>query len=137
MGTEHEPGERAVLLTGKTVLVVEPEAFAAYALERRMHDLDAERVIVLHDAEEAALRVGHLDGHGDALDGADVAVIDMDESTRAAGRLADLLHRRNVKVVGTSRRETLRLDDAMPTVAKPYGMVEIERAIGRHYGVLI
>ena len=129
-----------MLLTGKTVLVVEPEAFAAYALERRMHDLDARDVIVLRDPEEAALRAGGLDS--EEWDGVRVAVIDFDRCERTASRLAKLLSERDVKVIGTSSRapegvETWRAQDAIPTVAKPYGMIDIERAIGRHYGVLI
>lgn len=240
-----------MLLTGKTVLVVEPEAFAAYALERRLRDLDASRVIVLRDAEEAALHAAGLTAAdrlapsdepavtdelavtdepavadataigGDRADvngragartvgtagrnqsdrkrsGRDriqlseasrapsatcgrskaddrsrvddrseiddwskvgVAVIDFDECERSAARLAEALRRLDVKVVRTGgapssghacgqgggkgsnkaggHARAVALTDGMPSVAKPYHMVDIERAIGHHYGVLI
>lgn len=147
-----------MLLTGKTVLVVEPEPFAAYALERRLRDLDARDVIVLRDADDARLRFAR-DGEASARKGSGgtgrsrapgLAIIDFDECGGAAERLAAELRRRHVKVVRTTRgpaepagrRRHVRERKpgsraSLPTVRKPYDMIEIERAIGLHYGVMI
>ena len=137
-----------MLLTGKTVLVVDPEPFAAYALERRLRDLDAEDVIVLRDPDDARLRfadrLGPHQRDGAASVRLGIAIIDVDERREAADRLAADLARHDVKLVRTTRACTSRLplsgeglDHATPTVRKPYDMIEIERAIGQHYGVLI
>ena len=151
-----------MLLTGKTVLVVEAEPFAAYALERRLRDLDADHVIVVRDPDDARLRMANgwgeegWNGVGDMTSGTSrggsrprrpgLAIIDFDDCGGSAQRLADDLRRRRIKVVRTTRDEESRpslhaarkrLPSALPTVRKPYDMIEIERAIGRHYGVLI
>ena len=142
-----------MLLTGKTVLVVEPEPFAAYALERRLRDLDAEDVIVLRNPDDAKLELAERWSESERTGAKDrrrvpraprpgIAIIDFDESREAAGRLAADLARRHVKLVRTTRDGAVDgLAEggagATPVVRKPYDMIEIERAIGQHYGVLI
>ena len=114
-----------MLLTGQRVLVVEPEAFAAYALERRLRDLDADDVVLVSEPQQ----LGAADA---ALKGVRMAVIDMDESVEAAERLASELGRRGIRVVRTTRHDGF--DDA---VRKPYDMIDMERAIGRLCGIVI
>ena len=145
-----------MLLTGKTVLVVEPERFAAYALEQRLRDLDAHDVVVVHDADEARLRFaldakpstesktgGEGKNRGARKDGTRpmIAIIDFDERCASARSLARTLRQRHVKVVRTaspaSGLEPCQSKPPMPTVSKPYDLVEIERAIAGHYGVMI
>lgn len=111
-----------MLLTGQRVLVVEPEAFAAYALEQRLRDLDADEVMLVRDARHAC---GALMSER----GVRMAVIDVDECAESAERLISELDRLGVRVVRTTRQ-----DEAPDALRKPYDMIDMERALGRLCG---
>ena len=112
-----------------TVWVVEPELFSAYALERRLRDLRAETVVLVRNAGDARARLRR--GETPA-----VAIVDCAERTLCGRDLADALRERDVAVV-----RTVDPDDGVPgepwDVAKPYALIDVERAIARHYGLTI
>ena len=122
------------MLKGKTVWVVEPERFSAYALERRLRDLCAKRVVLMTDAETLQARLADA-GEGD--DAPSIAIIDCMERPEGGRNAAEALRARDVAVVCTV--DTARDCDAAgpDDVPKPYAMVDVERAIARHYGLTI
>ena len=132
--------EGSAVLEGKTVWVVEPEHFSAYALERRLRDMRADRVVLVHDAREARARLV-------LGDTPTIAIVDCAERPMGGRDLAADLRRRDVAVVctvderGTGLNGTGRHDGLdCPTtydVPKPYAMIDVERAIARHYGLTI
>ena len=85
-----------MLLRGQKVLIVEPEAFSAYALEGRVKDLEAEGVIVARKFEEAAHEA--WDRHGVGL-----AIIDCEQFGERAEQLAERLRALDIRVICTRR----------------------------------
>ena len=145
------------MLNGKTVWVVEPERFTAYALERRLRDMQAHRVVLVHDTIEARARLVEEDVPS-------IAIVDCAEQPDGGRDLVADLRRRRVKVVCTvgprpveraatdgtdknggevNRRETNRWEtnrsetNGAEAIAKPYALIDVERAIARHYGLVI
>ena len=147
----HGP-EGCAVLEGMTVWVVEPGSFAGYALQARLRDLDA-KVVLVRDPHQARARL--------AFEAAPaLAVIDCAEWRSTARELARDLRERDVKVVCTvdpltdplvdgvavapgTRSSRAGAADAvehaewMNEVAKPYAMIDVERAIAGHYGLVI
>lgn len=123
------------MLEGKTVWVVEPERFSAYALERRLRDLRARRVVLMPDPETLRARLGEPLGADDAPS---IAIIDCTERPAPARDAVAALRARDVAVVctvdGPRDAGVATAPDAVP---KPYAMIDVERAIARHYGLTI
>lgn len=120
-----------MLLQGKTVLIVEPEAFSAYALESQFRGMNADRVVRATHVEEGLLLV-------EEMPEIDLAIVDCDQFHESGTRLAARLREHGIKVVRTVREITEpRASDAGTPVSKPYFMIDIERAVAAQYGQVI
>ena len=122
-----------MLLQGKTVLVVEPEAFSAYALESQFRNMSADNIILAKRVEEAMLVAAQEPR-------IDLAIVDCDQFGENGAWLAGYLRERGIKVVQTKRDAvTEKLIEGVDheRVSKPYFMIDIERAVAAQYGRMI
>lgn len=124
----HSQAESAIMLGGRTVLVVETEIIIALGIQSVLETLGAGSVVLANSSAEALARV-------DSWERAALAVVELEAHRRDLIELARQIAQSGIPVLGISADSRLALGvpelPGTPIVIKPVPDQDLEQAIGR------